>query len=277
MICLLPTSPRKIRNDGEAVTSPPLLNPTTCIESGESMVEGNTSKLSLEEQATKVCTKCGEEKSVAEFYKKKSGKLGRTQRCKVCRKKLDRARYEANKDKILKKQKQYNTANAESISKNKRRYRQANKERLLAKDRRYYKDNREKVLAKNLRRHTQRIKQDAAYKIGYYLRSRQRYAIRGRQKIGSAVRDIGCSGEQLKAHIESLFDENMTWENAGTYWHLDHIFPLAAANLEDRAEFLAVSNWRNLQPLEAKANLAKKDKVTPAARRLFNKLVKEFS
>ena len=37
MICLLPTSPRKIRNDGEAVTSPPLLNPTTCIESGESM------------------------------------------------------------------------------------------------------------------------------------------------------------------------------------------------------------------------------------------------
>ena len=37
MICLLPTSPRKIRNDGEAVTSPPFLNPTTCIESGESM------------------------------------------------------------------------------------------------------------------------------------------------------------------------------------------------------------------------------------------------
>lgn len=50
MICLLPTSPRKIRNDGEAVTPPSFLNPTTCIESGESMGKGRQKAVSLEER-----------------------------------------------------------------------------------------------------------------------------------------------------------------------------------------------------------------------------------
>jgi hypothetical protein len=68
----------------------------------------------------------------------------------------------------------------------------------------------------------------------------------------------------------------MNWKNWGTYWHIDHIYPLAAANLEDRCEFLAVVNWQNLQPLTATANLKKNDEVTPAAKRLFNKLVKQF-
>ena len=49
----------------------------------------------------------------------------------------------------------------------------------------------------------------------------------------------------------------MTWDNWGEVWHLDHNFPLAAADLEDRTEFLAVCNWRNLQPLTVKENLEK--------------------
>ena len=113
---------------------------------------------------------------------------------------------------------------------------------------------------------------DTVFKLKDNLRCRIRQAIKKNYKAGSAVRDLGCNGDQLKKHLESLFDKNMTWDNWGTYWHLDHVYPLAAANLEDRTEFLAVNNWRNLQPLEAKANIVKGDTVTPEAQALFNEL-----
>ena len=96
-------------------------------------------------------------------------------------------------------------------------------------------------------------------------------------KTGSSVRDLGCTIKELKKHLESQFDSRMNWSNWGKYWHVDHVYPLAAANLEDRVEFLAAANWRNLQPLEAKANMEKGDQVFPEARELFNKLKKMFS
>jgi len=342
MICLLPTSPRKIRNDGEAVTPPPFLNPTTMKGSGESMGKANSVKLSLEEQATKVCTKCGEEKSVTEFYRRrqreKNGVKKYQAKCVACAKaykqankehiskrnkqyNIDNAEYYANyrkenKERILQVAKEYRANNKEKIKEAKRKDWAENKEKLSARRKIYRQENADAIKARKAaayerdieeikaRRKTpeyreranarqrdyrkrnpglwgkycgDRAKTDPIFRMHKLLRSRQRLAIQNKQKKGSAVRDIGCNGEELKAHIESLFDANMTWENAGSYWHLDHIFPLAKANMEDRVEYLAVSNWRNLQPLEAKANIAKGDKVTPAARRLFNKLVKEFS
>ena len=69
----------------------------------------------------------------------------------------------------------------------------------------------------------------------------------------------------------------MDWENRGKYWQIDHIYPMIEADLNDRVEFLAVNNWRNLQPLSAKDNISKHDEVTPEATKLFNKLKKEFS
>lgn len=342
MICLSPTSPRKIRNDGEAVTPPPFLNPTTMKGSGESMGKANNVKLSLEVQATKVCTKCGEEKSVVEFYRRrqreKNGIKKYQAKCIACA----QAYKQANKEHISKRNKQYNIDNAEHYAnyrkENKDRilqvakeYRANNQEKIKEAKRKDWAENREKLSARSkiyrqenadvikarkaaaykrdiekikARRTTpdfreranarqrdyrkrnpglwgkycgDRAKTDPIFRMHKLLRSRQRLAIQNKQKKGSAVRDIGCNGEELKSHIESLFDARMTWENAGSYWHLDHIFPLAKANMENRVEYLAVSNWRNLQPLEAKANIAKGDKVTPAARRLFNKLVKEFS
>ena len=342
MICLSPTSPRKIRNGRSAVTPRPLLNPTTMKGSGESMGKANSVKLSLEEQATKVCTKCGEEKSVAKFNRRrqreKNGVKKYQPKCKDC----EKAYKQANKEHISKRNKQYNLDNAERYAS----YRKENKVRILQVAKEYRANNQEKIKeakrkdwaenkearsarkkiyrqenlqkcreqdarsyqknidtirakrstpqhkeqsAKRMRDYRKRnpglwgkycgdrAKTDPIFRMHKLLRSRQRLAIQNKQKKGSAVRDIGCNGEDLKSHIESLFDSKMTWENAGSYWHLDHIFPLAKANMEDRVEYLAVSNWRNLQPLEAKANIAKGDKVTPAARRLFNKLVKEFS
>ncbi len=97
---------------------------------------------------------------------------------------------------------------------------------------------------------------------------------------GSAVRDLGCSVADLKAHLERQFLPGMTWDNWGVgqgKWQIDHIYPLAQADLTVRLVVLAVCNWRNLQPLWFKDNNRKGDTVTPEAQQLFDGLVSEFT
>jgi hypothetical protein len=96
-------------------------------------------------------------------------------------------------------------------------------------------------------------------KIKHRLRSRLWQALNKNHKSGSAVRDLGCSIEDLKKHLESKFQEGMAWENYGS-WHIDHIIPLAAFDLTSSENIKIVCNFNNLQPLWAKDNLSKGDK-----------------
>lgn len=117
------------------------------------------------------------------------------------------------------------------------------------------------------------------YRLTVVLRSRLRSAVRNGQKRGSAIRDLGCTVEELKVHIEGLLQPGMTWDNFGHgsgRWGIDHFFPMKRANLEDRAHVLAVCNWRNLRPEWFSANVRKSARVIPAAQALFDHLVAHF-
>jgi hypothetical protein len=125
-----------------------------------------------------------------------------------------------------------------------------------------------------------KLASDPAYRLSVSLRARLFQAIRGGYKSGSAVRDLGCSIEELKVHIERQFTPGMSWGNWGTgpgTWQIDHIYPLAKTELTDRPQLLAACNWRNLQPLWYEDNLRKGDTVTPDAQALFDRLRGEFS
>lgn len=123
-----------------------------------------------------------------------------------------------------------------------------------------------------------RNKIDPAFRIGNSLRKRLCKVVARNLKRGSAVRDLGCTGDELWVYLESQFQPGMTRENWGTAWEIDHIFPLAKANLKgSRTEFLAAVNWRNLQPLTPKQNGDKGDTVTPEAQALFDQLKAEFA
>ena len=68
--------------------------------------------------------------------------------------------------------------------------------------------------------------------------------------------------EQLKQHLESKFQPGMSWDNWTTDgWHIDHIKPLSSFNLNDRKQLLSACHYTNLQPLWAKDNLSKSDKI----------------
>jgi hypothetical protein len=103
-----------------------------------------------------------------------------------------------------------------------------------------------------------RIKEDPAFRIRCNLSTRVRMALKaaGTRKSEKTKELIGCSIEDLKAHLESKFVEDMTWENYGK-WHLDHMKPCATFNLIDVEEQRKCFHWTNLQPLWAIDNLRK--------------------
>ena len=54
----------------------------------------------------------------------------------------------------------------------------------------------------------------------------------------------------------------MSWENYGIHgWHIDHIIPCDFFNLQDPVEQYMCFRWQNLQPLWAKDNLKKSNKI----------------
>jgi hypothetical protein len=96
------------------------------------------------------------------------------------------------------------------------------------------------------------------------LRARLRSAIKSNIKSGSSVRDLGCSIELLKKHLESLFEEGMSWCNYGygkDKWNIDHIRPLSIFNLSIREELLLACHYLNLQPMWQLENMRKGKRI----------------
>jgi hypothetical protein len=106
------------------------------------------------------------------------------------------------------------------------------------------------------------VKNKPLYKIKNAVRSRLNQYIKqkGYDKTKKTFDNIGCNPYKLKQHLESQFQEGMTWDNHGQYgWHIDHIIPLASATTEE--EIYKLNHYTNLQPLWWEDNIKKRDKI----------------
>ena len=177
-----------------------------------------------------------------------------------------------NKDKLSEKKRIYTKKNRERI----RKYKQEHKEEIRIYNREYNKlwyaknkelrsenykiwclKNREKR-NEYARKYRLRRINDIQFRLSKLLRTRIYHALKGKVKPGSAIKDIGCTVEELKSHIESKFSDGMSWDNWGYRgWHIDHIRPLASFDLSDREQMLESVHYTNLQPLWAEDNLKK--------------------
>jgi len=163
---------------------------------------------------------------------------------------------ENNREKANEYAKEWRENNREEANEYAREYREKNKEEISIKHKEWRENNKEEIN----KRQNNRKKSDINYKLACNLRSRLRSAIKNNYKSGSAVRDLGCSIPRLRIYLESKFQSGMTWDNWGL-WHIDHIIPLSSFNLENREELLKAVNYINLQPLWAKDNFSKGDKI----------------
>jgi hypothetical protein len=205
----------------------------------------------------KSCTGCNIQFPLENFNYASTGKYNRRGECKPCQsiKTKQNPLYNPvvwknkyNKELARQRNAAYRAQNKEKLNEYNRNYYKNNKLRA----REYYQLNKERIN----QTHNTRRKTDIQFKLGCRLRDRINKVLKKKQKVGSAVRDLGCSVIFLKQYLESKFYTGMTWENYGA-WHIDHIIPLSMFNLENKEEFLQACHYSNLQPLWAKDNLSK--------------------
>jgi hypothetical protein len=125
------------------------------------------------------------------------------------------------------------------------------------------------------RAHRQRYRENPRNRYRDALRKAANRAIKtGQKKFRSSVY-LGIALKGAKRHVESMLRPEWTWDNYGKVWEIDHIYPIAKANINDPIELFAVSNYKNLRPLSAAENRKKRDKVTAEALLLFEELKRE--
>lgn len=78
----------------------------------------------------------------------------------------------------------------------------------------------------------------------------------------SAWQKLPYTSEELKNHLESLFESWMTWGNYGSCWHIDHIIPQSSFPYKSMDDVSFQQCWAlsNLRPLKAIDNLKKSNK-----------------
>ena len=203
---------------------------------------------------TKICSKCEIQKELYEFRKDKSKKDGLYPSCKKCCQQLREQQKEFH---LLRSKKWYNlnrvVSNKKSnewIKNNPEKYKiiQSNWESKNREHRNEY------SVEKRKNNKLTQISENCRTRIRIFLKKTNT------PKKGSTFEMIGCTPQFLKEHLEMNFKEGMTWENYGLYgWHIDHIIPLSSA--EDDDEIYKLCHYTNLQPLWAKENLSKGNKI----------------
>jgi hypothetical protein len=213
----------------------------------------------------KSCIKCSKSSLSVEFPKK--GNI-----CKKCVKEYKRKYNLEKKDKYKKdseKRKEYYST--PEWKEYRKKYREENKEKLKHQKQEWSKKNRHRInesqklwrdlnkedVYKKRNEYVRKRKEDPVYKLICNIGTLIKVSIirNGFTKRSKTNEILGCSFEDFKLYLESKFYENMTWENHGTYWHLDHIVPISWA--KDENDVIKLNHYTNFQPLKAFENQSK--------------------
>lgn len=218
----------------------------------------------------KICKKCQIEKDDNEFYT--SNKT-----CKKCKIEYQKKLSEGNRESIKEYKKEYACKNANKISEKSKKYYIDNSEKIKERMSNYYSLNKEEKLQYQKEYATINKKKISDYKRQYQNEKRKAdpifklkhiisRMIRGSLKAKGFLKNnrsteiLGCSIINFKKYIEEKFEGNMSWENYGIVWDIDHIIPLCTCITKE--DIIRLNHYTNLQPLDSHINRnVKRDKL----------------
>lgn len=206
--------------------------------------------------------------------------------CKDCLRERQKKYADADPEKNRNKKREYRAKNINAVrayerEKSSKRYRadpsgrraynkmwrekNSEKERLRSREKYYriMRENPEQIRAAG-RRSDEKKRSTAKGRLENSIRAGvHRGLVKGGKMGRSTFKLLGYSLNQLMRHLEKRFQPDMTWENYGEGWHVDHIIPLAAHNYEtvDDIDFNKAWSLKNLQPLWGPDNNSKSDKL----------------
>ena len=241
----------------------------------------------------KKCRKCLEIKNICCFSKDSYSKDGIRGSCKKCCSKMFKLYTKNNLDKYkeIKKEadKKYRSKNSEKlkiyykeyrkininevrekdrkrsktkkIKETRKQYIDNNREEIKKRNRNYYMENKEAILLKRNDTIQKRLKKKIS--IGIYRKLKNRNF----SKNGKTWDILEYSPEDLKQHLESKFEEGMTWENYGNgsgKWNIDHDIPDSWFDYMSVEDEGFKKSWalENLQPMWSLENSSKRNRYS---------------
>ena len=176
-------------------------------------------------ELVKKCSKCGIVRLKSNFYKDCIRKDGYNSECVFCSKEY----YYINRDWVLNNRKTY------------------------------VKKNRAKI---NFYQKKRRVS-DLNFKLAHNLRVRTNKAFKSQnvRKTNKTFDLLRCSHSFFKNWIIHQLYVNMTLENYGSVWQIDHCLAVASFDLLDENDIRKCFNWVNLRPMYVKDNIVKGDKT----------------
>jgi hypothetical protein len=181
-----------------------------------------------------------------------------------------------NRAKLNAYSREYHRVNADQITARKRALHHVTYPGRAEKTKAWRHANREKVAATRNKYFTNKKATDPVFKASVKMRAMLRRILTstGQIKRGSSREMMGYGGEELRVHLESLFQPGMTWDNYGE-WHIDHKIPVSMLTMFGICDPAFINALSNLQPMWAIDNLKKGNrsacecKETPLRRGLF--------
>ena len=201
----------------------------------------------------KTCSICNEEKELNQFSICKGSKTGFYSWCLKCCK----IRYKEQNKTIIKYNDTYIKC-CNKCTKNKlvlENYRKKHSidgySNICMECEREYRKNNSKI---KYQKKKEKLDTDLQFKMAENIRARIRTLFKT-EKL------IGCTLEKLIKHLQSQFYDDISLDNYGKVWHLDHIIPCNWFDLTDIKQINACCHYTNLQPLLIRDNLIKTNKL----------------
>ena len=233
---------------------------------------------------TKVCTRCLQEKTLDNFYRRSASNDGLDYSCKKCswdKTRLSRLKKEQKYSEYNKQySKQYRIDNKDRLRILNIQWRKSHRQICNHRSNLYHHKNSEKIRiqrlvwrskhkdelnAKERMRYNTKRKNDLIWKLCRNVSNMIRSKIRlhSNAKISSVWTRLPYTPYELKEHLESLFESWMSWENYGRAsterktWQIDHITPQFKLPYDslDHPNFLISWSLENLRPIDSMENI----------------------
>jgi len=180
----------------------------------------------------KICKRCNIEKPLDQYCKRKDNKDGLHRYCKECMNVEFKGYYQKVKPEHNARSNKWITSNKEKHSKMMKSHYYNNKE--------YYREwNKNKMDTDPLFR----LRHAVNALINFHLKE---------GKTEKSIEYLGCTTQEYKTYLEPMLTPEMSWNNYGSYWEIDHIYPLSKGGS---------FHYTNTQPLSVKENRTKSDNI----------------
>lgn len=189
--------------------------------------------------------------------------------CYSCKREINKRNFKNNHENATRRSRKSYYKNKKARLKNSQTWANKNREKSNLIKKNYKIRHRERYL-QQAREYLKRKRQDPTYRICKAIGKQLWNFLRGKKGWSSWRTFVGYTDKELIDHLKSKFTPEMSLDNYGSYWSIDHIKPVSwfleeikEKKLSDKEILEVVKEiWslNNLQPLECYKNFSKNNR-----------------